>query len=53
MADAGKLAGMIQDFFFGRKSRDDAIRLYEEDMIAIAIREVRMSTTNMAMVHDW
>ncbi|KAL2847488.1 hypothetical protein BJY01DRAFT_166408 [Aspergillus pseudoustus] len=53
VTDAGKLVVAIQDFFSGLKSRGDAIRLYEEEMIARAGGEVRMSTTNTEMVHDW
>ncbi|KAL3457414.1 hypothetical protein BJX64DRAFT_280665 [Aspergillus heterothallicus] len=53
VTDAGKLVVAIQDFFSGRKPRADAITLYEDEMIARAGGEVRMSTTNTEMVHDW
>jgi 2-polyprenyl-6-methoxyphenol hydroxylase-like FAD-dependent oxidoreductase len=53
VTDAGKLATAIGNFYSGRKTRADAIRLYEEEMIARAGGEVRMSTTNTEMVHDW
>ncbi|KAL2847334.1 hypothetical protein BJX68DRAFT_112979 [Aspergillus pseudodeflectus] len=53
VTDARKLATAIGDFYSGRKTRAEAIRLYEEEMIARAGGEVRMSTTNTEMVHDW
>lgn len=53
ITDAGRLAAATTDFVTGRKSRPDAIREYEEEMIERAGGEVRMSTTNTEMVHDW
>ncbi|KAL2867223.1 FAD-dependent oxidoreductase [Aspergillus lucknowensis] len=53
VTDAAKLVVAIQEFFSGRKARGDAIRKYEEEMISRAGGEVRMSTTNTEMVHDW
>ncbi|KAL4803138.1 hypothetical protein BDV18DRAFT_163198 [Aspergillus unguis] len=53
VTDAGRLASAIKEFVSGQKSRHDAIEEYENEMIERAGGEVRMSTTNTEMVHDW
>ncbi|KAL3473262.1 hypothetical protein BJX99DRAFT_272408 [Aspergillus californicus] len=53
VTDAGQLANSIQAFVSGEKTRAEAITEYEEEMITRAGGEVRMSTTNTEMVHDW
>lgn len=53
ITDAARLAAAVKDFVTGRKGRADAIREYEEEMIERGGGEVRMSTTNTTMVHDW
>ncbi|RDW83672.1 FAD-dependent oxidoreductase [Aspergillus mulundensis] len=53
VTDAGRLATAIQEFFSGDKARGEAIAEYEGEMIERAGGEVRMSTTNTEMVHDW
>ncbi|KAL4778426.1 hypothetical protein BJX76DRAFT_343166, partial [Aspergillus varians] len=51
--DAGNLVAAIKAFVSGRKSRSEAVGAYEDEMIARGGGEVRMSTTNTEMVHDW
>ncbi|KAL4742678.1 hypothetical protein BDV11DRAFT_167073 [Aspergillus similis] len=53
VTDAGKLAIAIGEFVSGAKKRGDAIAEYEKEMIERAGGEVRMSTTNTEMVHNW
>lgn len=53
ITDAGRLAAAVQDFVTGKKRRADAVAQYEEEMIARGGGEVRMSSTNTEMVHDW
>jgi 2-polyprenyl-6-methoxyphenol hydroxylase-like FAD-dependent oxidoreductase len=53
VTDAAKLASAIGEFVSGKKSRRDAIAEYEEEMVKRAGEEVRMSTRNTEMVHDW
>ncbi|KAL5001015.1 hypothetical protein BDV10DRAFT_192501 [Aspergillus recurvatus] len=53
VTDAGKLATAIGEFVSGSKRRGDAIAEYEQEMIERAGGEVRMSTTNTEMVHNW
>ncbi|CBF71386.1 hypothetical protein AN6750.2 [Aspergillus nidulans FGSC A4] len=53
VTDAGKLATAIGEFVSGDKKRGDAIDEYEQEMIERAGGEVRMSTTNTEMMHNW
>lgn len=53
ITDAAKLADAIQSFMSGKVSRADAIATYEQEMIARAGGEVRLSTVNTGMLHNW
>lgn len=53
ITDAAKLAEAIHRFVSGRATRADAIGAYEEEMIARAGGEVRTSTVNTEMLHNW
>ncbi|KAF2498931.1 FAD/NAD(P)-binding domain-containing protein [Lophium mytilinum] len=55
ITDAGKLTAAIQAVS-GEKDaskRAETITAFEDEMIARAGEEVRMSTTNTGMLHDW
>lgn len=51
--DAAQLTQAIQKFVSGKASRADAIAAYEQEMIARAGGEVRLSTVNTEMLHNW
>lgn len=53
ITDAAKLTDAIQKFMSGKVSRADAIATYEQEMIARAGGEVRLSTVNTGMLHNW
>lgn len=53
LTDARYLVDAIKEVVHGQKSRKEAIRGYEEEMIERAGAEVRMSAMNTEMVHDW
>jgi len=53
VTDAARLVAAIKSVLDGDAARDVAIAKYEEEMIARAGEEVRMSTKNTLMLHDW
>lgn len=53
ITDAAKLAEAVKQFASGKASQADTISSYEEEMIARAGGEVRISTVNTAMLHNW
>lgn len=53
ITDAAKLVDAIQQFASGKATQADAITSYEEEMISRAGGEVRTSTFNTAMLHNW
>lgn len=53
VTDAAKLTEAVQQFVSGKTTRAEAISSYEEEMIARAGGEVRLSTMNTNMVHNW
>lgn len=53
LTDAGNLVRAIQDFTSGKSSRADAISAYEQEMIGRAGGEVRLSSLNTEMMHNW
>ncbi|KAL5332459.1 hypothetical protein BJX70DRAFT_404588 [Aspergillus crustosus] len=53
ITDAAVLVKAIKEVVAGGKRRGDAVREYETEMIGRAGEEVRMSTRNTEMVHDW
>ncbi|KAF2452689.1 putative monooxygenase, partial [Lineolata rhizophorae] len=53
VADADKLVGAVKAFVGGEVSRAQAMEAYEEEMKRRAGEEVRTSTLNSKMLHDW
>ncbi|PYH48930.1 FAD-dependent oxidoreductase [Aspergillus saccharolyticus JOP 1030-1] len=53
ITDAAKLVEAIRDFVSGGRAQSTVISEYEEEMIARASGEVRLSTLNTRLVHDW
>ena len=53
VTDAAKLLAAVQSVLRGDVAQDEAVAKYEEEMIARAGEEVRMSTNNTLMLHDW
>jgi 2-polyprenyl-6-methoxyphenol hydroxylase-like FAD-dependent oxidoreductase len=53
ISDAGKLVQAVKSILDGSKEQKDAIAEYEKEMMERAGTEVRMSTQNTGMVHDW
>lgn len=54
ITDAAKLVDVIQSFIEGGQEMQGlAINSFEEEMIARGGAEVRMSTMNTGMLHDW
>lgn len=53
VTDAANLAEAVRAFVKGEKSPQAAIASYEEEMIERAGGEVRLSTMNTEMLHDW
>ncbi|KAL4876697.1 hypothetical protein BJY04DRAFT_222873 [Aspergillus karnatakaensis] len=53
VTDAARLAGAIGEVVARRMERGEAIGGYEREMVSRAGEEVRMSTRNTQMVHDW
>ena len=53
VTDAAKLTEAVQQFVSGKTTRAEAISSYEEEMVARAGGEVRLSTMNTGMLHNW
>lgn len=53
ITDAAKLAEAVKQFASGKATQADAISSYEEEMVARAGGEVRLSTVNTRMLHNW
>lgn len=53
VTDAAEVVGAVKSFYSGREFQQTAINAYENKMIARAGAEVRLSTTNTEMLHDW
>jgi len=53
ITDARKLTDAIQSFIQGESSQDASIADYEKEMVTRAGEEVRLSTKNTAMLHNW
>jgi 2-polyprenyl-6-methoxyphenol hydroxylase-like FAD-dependent oxidoreductase len=53
ISDAAKLVQAVKSILNGSKEQKDAIAEYEKEMIERAGTEVRMSTHNTGMLHDW
>jgi len=53
ITDARKLTDAIQSFIQGQSSQDASIADYEKEMVTRAGEEVRLSTKNTAMLHNW
>ncbi|KAM5443224.1 hypothetical protein MferCBS31731_001541 [Microsporum ferrugineum] len=53
VTDAAKLVNAITDAVSGLSSKATSISAYEDEMIARAGGEVRLSTVNTEMLHDW
>ncbi|RAL07228.1 FAD-dependent oxidoreductase [Aspergillus homomorphus CBS 101889] len=53
ITDAAKLVEAIRRFVSGEELQSTAVSEYEEEMIARASDEVRLSTVNTEMVHNW
>jgi 2-polyprenyl-6-methoxyphenol hydroxylase-like FAD-dependent oxidoreductase len=53
VTDAAKLVEAVDAFALGKTSRQAAIASYEEEMIERAGGEVRLSTMNTEVLHNW
>lgn len=53
ITDAAQLTEAVKMFVSEKKSQQAAIAAYEEEMIARAGGEVRLSTVNTEMLHNW
>ncbi|EGD85013.1 hypothetical protein H112_08736 [Trichophyton rubrum D6] len=53
VTDAAKLVNAVTDAVSGLSSQATSISAYEDEMIARAGTEVRLSTVNTEMLHDW
>lgn len=53
ITDAALLLDAVKGFVGGQVSQEVAITSYEDEMIARAGGEVRLSTANTGMLHDW
>ena len=53
ITDAAKLADAIKQFASGKTTQADAISSYEKEMIDRTGGEVRVSTVNTGMLHNW
>ncbi|KAF2436516.1 putative monooxygenase [Tothia fuscella] len=53
ITDASKIVKAVKSVISREKSQEEAIKIYEEEMICRAGNEVRMSTQNTAMLHNW
>lgn len=53
ITDAASLTDAVRDFVSGKASQESAIASYEEEMVDRAGGEVRLSTLNTEMLHNW
>ncbi|EFQ97204.1 hypothetical protein MGYG_00246 [Nannizzia gypsea CBS 118893] len=53
VTDAAKLVNAVTDAVSGLSSQATSISAYEDEMIARTGGEVRLSTVNTEMLHDW
>lgn len=53
ITDAAELLGAIQSFLEQGKKQEDAVNAFEKEMVDRAGAEVRMSTLNTGMLHEW
>jgi 2-polyprenyl-6-methoxyphenol hydroxylase-like FAD-dependent oxidoreductase len=53
ISDAGKLVQAVKSILDGSESQEEAIGAYEKEMIERAGTEVRLSTQNTGMLHNW
>lgn len=53
ISDAGRLVATIQNILDGTQTQEDAVADYEKEMIARSGEEVRTSSKNTLMLHDW
>jgi 2-polyprenyl-6-methoxyphenol hydroxylase-like FAD-dependent oxidoreductase len=53
ISDAGKIVQAVKSILDGSKTQEQAIGSYEKEMIERAGAEVRLSTQNTGMIHNW
>lgn len=53
ISDAGKLVATIRNILDSTQMQEEAVADYEREMIERSGEEVRMSTKNTLMLHDW